>query len=69
MAHSQFPKKYKIYEFNDLPPLYDYIRTLSNGVHVCANDDPNFEDETAMNLDEISKYIKENHVDITDEII
>ena len=67
MAHSQLPKKYKIYKGNDLPPLYDYIRTLSNGVHVCANDDESFEDQTAMTLEEISKYIKENHVDPIEE--
>lgn len=66
MAHSQFPKKYKVFE-NEVQAPYQYIRTLSNGVHIGANDDENFEDETAMNLDEISSYIKQNHVDPIEE--
>ena len=68
MALSQLSKKYKVFE-NEVEVPYQYIRTLSNGVHIGANDNPSFEDKTAMNLDEISSYIKQNHVDITDEII
>jgi hypothetical protein len=67
MALSQSPKKYKIYEGDNLPPLYDYIRTLSNGVHICANDDESLIDETAMNLEQIEEYIKNNHIDIIEE--
>ena len=66
MALSQLSKKYKVFKNEVLPP-YQYIRTLSNGVHIGANDDESFEDQTAMTLEEISKYIKENHVDPIEE--
>jgi hypothetical protein len=59
-------KKYKIFEGEVLLP-YEYSRTFSNGLHLGVNDDPNFEDETAMNLEQIDKWIKNNHVEKHDE--
>jgi len=66
MAHSQSSKKYKIFE-GEVQKPYEYIRTLSNGFHICANDDESLIDETAMNLKQIEEYIKNNHVDNINE--
>jgi hypothetical protein len=59
-------KKYKLFE-GDVTHPYEYSRTFSNGLHLGVNDDPNFEDETAMNLEQIDKWIKLNHAEEHDE--
>ena len=59
-------KKYKLFEGDVVLP-YEYSRTFSNGMKLGVNDAPNFEDETAMNLEEITEWIKLNHVEEHDE--
>jgi hypothetical protein len=59
-------KKYKLFEGEVTLP-YEYSRTFSNGMNLGVNDDPNFIDESAMNLEQIDKWIKNNHVEEHDE--